>query len=391
VLDRVVASQTVSAGFVSPGLSIIDAAKDTLPRVGEISAGQSPTFIVPGPNLAKILVYDAAQFSHSIQVIDTQSESNNGSVALPAPTSSIVLPLPSGPAYAAVPTATVTGQPLGAIEVVDVTSGAITASIGVPGVQTVVSAANGAVVLGFSPDLDLVTAVIPANINTGNAVTMPVAGSFDHPVTALISGTTAYVLNCGAECGGTQASVQAVDLTTFMPVGSPVNVDGATAGFLSGTTLYVAGNSPANSACTGETTAATTCGRLDVIDTTTSPPTVTSSVVITDGYHTLFSMSLNGQLFVGSRTCTTVGDVNNNPGNGEVRGCLSIYNTGTGAVVVPPDNGDVTGLQSFTTLNSEYVVQGGNLRIYDTTKDVLGSIQLNVNGGYYDVKAIDFF
>ncbi len=85
---------------------------------------------------------------------------------------------------------------------------------------------------------------------------------------------------------------------------------------------------------------------------------------------------------------------------GEVRGCLSIFNTDTAAVVIPPDNGDVTGLQSFTTRDVEYVAEGGNLRVYDTLTDSLlvettdnitetGTIV--ITGYIIDVKAIDFF
>jgi len=373
---------------------IINAGNDTIPPAAEISAGFTPSFIVPSPNLATFLVYDEALSSHSVEIINTQTEANSGNITLPGPSSSIVMPLPGGPAYAAVPSATVTGGPLGAIEVLNTSSASVTASIGVPDVQTVVSNANGATLLAFSADSDAVTVVIPANINTGNPVTQLVGG-FNRPVTALISGTTAYVLNCGGECRGdtTPASVQVFDLNALSLVGPAVNVDGATVGMLNGTTLYVAGNSQLNSACTGETTHATTCGRLDVVDTTTSPMTVTSTAVITDGYHTLMSLSLNGQLFIGAKNCTNVGDVNNP--SGEVRGCLSIYNTtatsGSNAVIIPPDNGDVTGLQGFSTRNTEYVVQGGNLRIYDTTKDALQSLQLNLVGVFYDVKAADFF
>jgi hypothetical protein len=66
-------------------------------------------------------------------------------------------------------------------------------------------------------------------------------------------------------------------------------------------------------------------------------------------------------------------------------------------VLIPPDNGDVTGLQGFTSRSVEYVAQGGFLRVYDTTKDILliddfvpqGTI--NVVGYVGDVKAIDFF
>jgi hypothetical protein len=124
--------------------------------------------------------------------------------------------------------------------------------------------------------------------------------------------------------------------------------------------------------------------------------TVTASAVITDGYHDRIDMSSDGQLFIGSHGCTTIGDVNNV--QGEVRGCLSIFNTASGAVVIPPDNGDVTGLQSFTSRSVEYVVEGTKLRVYDTLIDKLipnnnfitnGTIILT--GQIMDVKAVDFF
>jgi hypothetical protein len=82
---------------------------------------------------------------------------------------------------------------------------------------------------------------------------------------------------------------------------------------------------------------------------------------------------------------------------GEVRGCLAIYNSNTNAVVIPPDNGNVTGLQGFISRTVEYVAEDGNLRVYETDTDTLliddylpqGTI--NVTGYVWDVKAIDFF
>jgi hypothetical protein len=107
-------------------------------------------------------------------------------------------------------------------------------------------------------------------------------------------------------------------------------------------------------------------------------------------------MSANGQLFIGSHTCTSIGDVNNP--QGEVRGCLAIYNTGLGNVVIPPDNGDVTGLTGLTNRYVEYVAEAGNLRVYDTDRDILllneyyvptGTIP--IVGVVIDVKEVDFF
>src|SRR6202042_3115509 len=103
--------------------------------------------------------------------------------------------------------------------------------------------------------------------------------------------------------------------------------------------------------CTGEVTAATTCGLLTLFNLTTM--SVTSPAVIPDGYHNRIALGPNGQLFIGARTCTEIIPPIPPPPGAEVRGCLSIYNSlstpvGTvaaGGVLIPPQNGDATGLQ----------------------------------------------
>jgi hypothetical protein len=348
------------------------------------------------PDRSTLLAFDSV--TNSVEVVNAARGSLAGGIQLAGPTISMVA-LTSGSGYAAVPAAPMIGSAPGAIEVLNLSAGGITATIGIPGAQTVVSSPDGTHLLVFSNDSNAVTVVYPLLVNTGSPVTATVPG-FNRPVYALFSadGSTAYVLNCGPECaGGTaSASVQALDMTTLTLVGAPVTVDGATIGWLSGSTLYVVGTSPTNNLCTGQTTAATTCGRLDIVDL--GSMTVTSSAVITDGYHNRIEMSINGQLFIGALTCTNIGNVSNP--QGEVRGCLSIYNTTNAAVVIPPDNGDVTGLQSFTTRDVVYVAEGGNLRVYDTLTDKLLVESTNnitetgtiiITGYIIDVKAIDFF
>ena len=177
--------------------------------------------------------------------------------------------------------------------------------------------------------------------NPPNAVCTIVPG-FDRPVYGIINGNTAYILNCGPQCGGVQASVMVFDLPS-LTITSTIPVDAATWALLNGSTLYVAGTSPTNHACTGQTTAATTCGRLDIVDLTSG--TVTGSAVITDGYHWRMDLNADGQLFIGSHNCTNIGNINNP--TGEVRGCLSIYRTADNSVFIPPDNGDVNGSAGF--------------------------------------------
>lgn len=342
------------------------------------------------PQRSVLLAFDSV--TDKVDVINTSKESLTGSIQLPGFTMSMVVPVPSA-GYAAVPSAPLNGTSPGAVVVMNLTSGGVSTTINVPNAQTVVSNPSGTQILAFSNDSNVVTVVSPALINSGSPVTTTVTG-FDRPVNAVFStdGSIAYVLNCGPECGGTQASVQPLDMATLTPE-TPVPVDGATIAFMSGSTLYVAGNSPTNSLCTGQTTAATTCGRLDIMDLNSM--TVTSSAVITDGYHDRIDMSLGGQLFIGSMGCSDIGNVNNP--QGEVRGCLSIFNTTNSSVVIPADNGDVTGLQSFSTRYAEYVAEGGNLRVYNTLTDTLldtdyittGTIV--ITGKIIDVKAIDFF
>jgi hypothetical protein len=105
---------------------------------------------------------------------------------------------------------------------------------------------------------------------------------------------------------------------------------------------------------------------------------VGSPVNINDGHHTNLALGANGQLFIGGRTCSQAG-------------CLSIYNTQTGAVVFPPATGDVTGIQPIATRDVVYVIQGGSLGIYDTKTDALQFLQItNLIGDFVDVKTIDF-
>jgi hypothetical protein len=392
--ERVFASQSVSSATQSGGLVIINGQYDTIAR-GEVSAGNSPGLMAISADRATLLAFDSS--TNKVEVVDTTKETLTGSIQLPGATISMVVPQP-GAAYAAVPSAPLTGTSPGAVVAMNLSSGSITATIGVPNAQTVVSNPAGTELLVFSNDSDSVTVVSPALLNSASPVTLTVPLCTGcRPVNAVFSsdGNTAYVLNCGAECGGTQASVQILNMAATPPTaGASVPVNGATIAFLSGSTLYVAGNSPTNSLCTGETTAATTCGRLDLVNLNSM--TVTSSAVITDGYHDRIDMGNGGRLFIGSMNCTNIGNVNNVAG--EVRGCLSIYNTPNASVVIPPDNGDVTGLQSFNNRYVEYVAEGGNLRVYDLFTDALLPPNIYIETGTIiipgyitDVKAVDFF
>jgi hypothetical protein len=416
--NRVVVSQEVSSATTFGALVLINGNNDTLTKTS-IPAGNSPNLMAITAARNMVAAFDSS--TNTVYAISTATEKSIGQVHLPGPTSSMVLPTSNPLGYAAVSSANIPGYPvLGALEVMNFSSGALT-TIAVSNAQTAVANNTGSQVLVFSNDSDSIALLNPANaippldmscfssLNPNPPQNPPVCtiiNGFDRPVFAIVSGSTAYILNCGAECGGTQASIQTLNLST-LAVGPAIPVNGATWAYLSGNNLYVAGTgTPTGPLCSSLTnsvnkpTAATYCGTLDIvnINTMTDPyfNNPGAEIAIPDGYHDRMDMSSNGQLFVGSRICTNIGNVNNP--SGEVRGCLAILNTNTGAVVIPPDNGDVTGLQSFTSREVEYVAEDGDLRVYDTltntlliNQDYLPLGTIPVVGYAYDVKAIDFF
>ena len=385
----------LSTGGTTPLLEIVDALQDKLPGsvVNLQGANPNPGIMVLSPNKKFTLVFSAS--NNVLTAIDNATEalvqSGSGaapSITLPGFSDSVVVGSDNLTAYAAVSTTTVVGQSPGAVEVLNLSTGTISATLPVSGARTIVGSHNGNRILAFGDRADTVTVIAPSLIGT-NADPRTVvqdSAAFDHPVWATFSSddSTAYILNCGLECGGAAASVTVFDLNTNTP-GASIPVNAATIGLLSGNTLYVAGTPPGISCGSG--TAATICGMVNVIDLNSM--TVTGSSVITDGFHYRMELGSNGQIFIGAKNCTNINIPASGSNPGEVRGCLSIFNTSNSSVVVPPDNGDVTGLQPITNRNVVYVVQQGELRIYDTTTDKLQSVQIDILGQAIDVKLVD--
>jgi hypothetical protein len=373
---------------VLAGVQIIDAEKDVRAPVQAISAGATPGLMVVTPNRVQTLVFSKSD--NRLTFISNAGESASAQITLPGFTESFVVSPDSLTTYIAVPTATVVAQSPGAIEVLNMNTGAITAELDVPAVRYLALGHSGNRLLAFSDNSNSVAVI---SFGTGNP-TVTFVGGFDRPVTAFFSGddNTAYVVNCGAECGGNQASVRMLDLTTNTP-GGAVDVPVASVAVVDGTTMYVAGTpvpNPEPLPCTGQTTAATSCGLLTVVDLNSMTVVNPAPIVITDGYHNRMALGANGQLFVGAENCSEIIPPIPPPPDAEVRGCLSIYNTLTGAVVIPPASGDVTGIEPISNRNVVYLAQGGELQIYDTTTDKLQTTQIDVSGEVIDVKTVDF-
>ena len=137
------------------------------------------------------------------------------------------------------------------------------------------------------------------------------ANNFDRPVQAYFSldGTTAYVLNCGPECGGTTASVSflqqgpiTIDVipTAPPPYPSPVAANvpipgGATVGLSNGTTLYLAGQQLQSDGLFA--------GRLTLLNL--AARTAGAPISISDGNHSKLLFADDNTLWIGSQYCAT--------------------------------------------------------------------------------------
>ncbi len=351
------------------------------------------------PSLKYTMIFSPS--GSGIALIDNTTEStaleSDGStgvptIALPGNTESMFVATDNATGYAAVPTAPVLGQPPGAVVVMSLLTGSVTATIPVSGARFIVPSSDSNRILVFGDSANSVTVITTVLIGSNEDPRSTVC-CFDHPVWGVFNSDnqTAYIFDCGSEgaCGGTTAGITV--LTVGSPnAGSTIPLSAATYGLLNGNTLYVAGTPP-NTPC-GSGTAAKTCGTLNIVNTSSMTVTNSSPIIITDGYHDRMALSQDGQLFIGAHSCTNI-----NSGT-EVRGCLSIFNSNTSGVVVPPMEGDVTGIQPITGRHVVYLIQNASLGIYDTTTDKLqvspnnglnNNGQVDIVGQPYDVKLVD--
>jgi len=388
-----------ATGAIIPALEIVNASKDILAASGVSLATLLPDagMMVVSPKKDRTVV--VSEFGDQIAVVSNSSEAGLASTSLSGNTESLFIWTDDVSAFVAIPTAPVLGQAPGAVGRINIGNGTTTAVIPVPGAHFVVPSPTGNQILVFSDNSDAVTLLYPGLLGTSSQTNtqvpcspVPIAAcavsGFDRPVWAVFNsdGSTAYIFNCGLECGGAStASIIPLDMGS-QTAGAPIPLlsggvpGGATMGLLSGNLLYVTGTPP-GTAC-GMGTAAQKCGVLSVVDTTTS--SVTAAALIPDGYHNRIQMGANGQLFIGSRTCSNVTSTT------ETRGCLAIYDTAHSKVIVPPQSGDVTGIEPIANRNVVYVCQGGKLQIYDTTTDQLQTMQVTIVGQAVDVKVVDF-
>jgi hypothetical protein len=220
--------------------------------------------------------------------------------------------------------------------------------------------------------------------------------TFDHPVKAVFSadGGTAYVLSCGAECGGTTSKVTLLPVAPILfPVGEasgnlpktgktteiPIP-GGASNALVDSSTLYVVGQQKqADSLFTGMLTVvnlnSNTAGTpIGISDGTPGGP---SRMILAD----------DNTLWIGMTGC----DNEERYAKGQSYGCLTMFDTSASAVkLIKPYLGDATGIAAVTGLHKVYVAEGGQLYIFKTTDgSTLSNQNVTVTGTAYDAVYMD--
>ncbi len=233
-----------------------------------------------------------------------------------------------------------------------------------------------------------------ATDSTGTAYGAPLA--FDRPVKAVFSndGGTAYVLNCGAECGGTTSSVSLLPVAPmiFTPnqksgqlpsTGTMTTIavpGGASNALIDSATMYIVGQQLLPDGLF--------TGNLTVMNLNTN--VAGTPISISDGAPGALSRMIEADdstLWIGMTKCTN----GERYAKGQNYGCLTMYNTSTGTVsMIEPYQGDATGIAAVTSLHKVYVAQGGQVYVF-STKDgtALNNQYVTVTGTAYDVAYMD--
>jgi len=413
------------------------------------SVGSFPNLILSFPS--EIRGYVFSSVGGSLNIINYGTEASTGSAGTYPGANSIAIPPTFGHIYAALP---ISGQ----LVIVDSTSTAGTYALNIPNVYKVAVNTGDTVVLAMVQNSNAVYRVIKLNINQYPTSIAAIAAlgavdcaplnvpiycavpvntgsttnAFDRPYGAYFSldGTTAYVLNCGPECGGSTASVTflqqgALNVNTFT-IGVPnvnafsANVPvpgGVTAALSDGTTLYVSGQQ-----LQPDGLFAGNLSTINLATVATNPAAaVTAQYSISDGTHTKMLFADDNTLWIGSQFCAT-GERASRAAQQIAAGqptdqttnynCLTRFDRGaltasivpavvqsqTAAVAVlyPNTNqdefyyGDLTGLCWVQNYHKVYTAYGGQVHAFNTVDgSEINNTLITVQGTALDVAYMD--
>lgn len=430
--NRVMVAITINGSQGS--LQILDALRDIRSNIFDPNtsfhisgfASGFPNRIFNFPEQIKGYVYSNSD--GSLTTIDYGKEAASGpGGTLPAKASDVAVPYGFNHVYGAI-------ESLGQFVVIDNTTGT-TYALSLPNVYKVAVNQGDTVVLAMVRNSNTLYRLIKLNTNqpaVPGAVdcqpyNLPVycvvpvpdsasSPSLDRPVGAYFSldGTNAYILNCGAECGGSTSSVTIMpqgniqvtvcpgSCATSAPLTSPVTghvaiPGGATAVLSDGTTLYIAGQQLQPDGLFA--------GFLSTMSLATN--TVTGQYSISDGYHSKLLFGDDNTLWIGAQSCAT--------GERQKLGlnynCFTRFDLGakTASIVpnvnpkdqnstVPYPNanqnqyyyGDLTGFCWVQSLHKMYAAYGGQVHAFNTTDgSEINNSQITIQGTALDVAYMD--
>jgi len=411
----------VTANGSSGSLQIVDALRDlrsnvedTIPSfsISGYSSGY-PGTIMNFP--AELRGYVYSNSDGSLTNINYSTEASAGSVGtFESGSSSVAVPPTFAHYYGA-------EEAAGILEIIDNTSGQ-SYGLNLPNVFKVAVNAGDTVALAMVRNSSTLYRVFKLSQNqyptqqaaiaaTGSADCEPsllpvycvvgVPGTYDEPAGVYFSldGTTAYVLNCGPECGGKTASVTLLEqgpLNNNVIPASPVQPNpmtanipvpgGVTAALSDGTTLYLAGQQLQPDGLFA--------GFLTTV--TQASNTITGKYSISDGSHSKLLFADNNTLWIGSQYCAT-GEREKQFASGVTTqaanyNCLTkvvlggstitpqiipaVNQAGTGVTAVPvgyPNQNDdqyyygsLTGICWVQGFNKVYTAYGGQVHIFST-------------------------
>jgi hypothetical protein len=448
--NRVMIAVTAN-GSSTGSLQIVDAKRDLRSNIQNTKTSFSISGYASGfPNLilnfpAEITGYVYSNAQGDVQIINYGKEATAGpGGSFPAKSTGLAVPPTFGHVYSA-------EESIGQLGVIDNTTGK-TYGLVLPNVFQVVVNQGDTVVLAMVRNSNTIYRLVKLNDNqfttstaaivaTGAADCEPFnipiycivpvntgthANAFDRPIGAYFSldGSTAYVLNCGPECGGTTSSVTYLqqgaleynNIPKTVPDASAFTTQvlvpgGVTAAVANGTTLYISGQQMQSDGLWA--------GNLSIIDLASN--TVTGKYSISDGTHTKMLFADNNTLWIGSQFCATgerakraaqqvaAGQATDQAANFN---CLTRFDMGaltvsivpavtqstTAPVVVPFPNtnqnqyyyGDLTGLCWVQSFNKVYTAYGGQVHVFSTVDgSEIDNKNVTVQGTALDVAYMD--
>jgi hypothetical protein len=407
ILNRVLIAVQNPGALAKGTLSIVDAYydvrhsfNDKVPAFNVSGySGADPLTVQNMPEEQAGAVYGVGDGSYAL--LNYALEKQTTTVSLPGGSSSVFISHDQRYVFAA-------SQSAHTLTIQDRSLGA-SYGLNLPNVYRVSINPSGSAALAFVQDSNSVYSIykLQANQHTpANAVDcepqnlpvyciLPVPGTFDRPTKAVFSpdGTTAYILNCGPECGGVQASVSFLPVAGIIiqsgapvPPGAPTNVTatipipgGVTVATANANLLYLAGQQLQPDGFFA--------GFLSILDT--NAKAVTGAYSIADGTHLRMLFGDDNTLWIGSLLCTQgeryhLGATTN-------LGCLTMFNTSSNSVtMIDSYKGDATGVAAVLTLHKVYTAEGGQVYIYSTVDgSALDNSQVTVVGTASDVAYMD--